>query len=283
MAEVWRQLTPAMAVYGAGRELALSESLLQNVQHPALWWYSAHVPALILGTAQKPAILDNTACSEQNLEIYKRASGGALVLAEPSFLSLDVALPPEHPLAPTDVVETYHWLGEVWLESLSKLGLVGARLAKVTEVREQRTARDSEIEQEREDYRLANLICFGTLSPYEVVSEEGLKLVGLSQIRRRVGTLLQCGLPLQKQSGRLVESLALETSEKTRLAQLLDTRMTALEFDVDERKFKPEEILSAFEETLAQKHNIILTESVWTEAELAQAHELETGKYQRLM
>lgn len=131
MAEFWRRLSPALAAYGVSRELALSESLLQKVQQPTLWWYSAHVPALILGTAQKLEILNSRACVAQGLEIYKRASGGALVLAEPSFLSLDVALPPEHPLAPTDVVETYRWLGEVWLESLSKLGLEGGASLKL--------------------------------------------------------------------------------------------------------------------------------------------------------
>jgi hypothetical protein len=64
---------------------------------------------------------------------------------------------------------------------------------------------------------------------------------------------------------------------------LLDTRMTDFGSAVSENIFKPEAIISAFEETLVQKYNVILTDSPWTEPELAQAHGLEIGKYQRLM
>ena len=44
--------------------------------------------------------------------------------------------------------------------------------------------------------------CFGGLSPYEVLAG-GRKVVGLSQTRRRPGALLQAGIPLRLDAGRL--------------------------------------------------------------------------------
>ena len=54
--------------------------------------------------------------------------------------------------------------------------------------------------------RAADVACFGGLSPYEVLAG-GRKVVGLSQARRRQGTLLQAGVLLDLDAARLARLL----------------------------------------------------------------------------
>ncbi len=248
--ESWKKLPPSLSDKTAGQQLNISENLLTELVTPTIWWYSAAKPALILGAAQKPSILDLAACEKAGIEVIKRTSGGALVLAEPEFLSLDITLPPDHPLIISDITESYRWLGECWLETLQRLGVEGARLVTVEEVRAERRARDNWNEQQRHEHKLASLVCFGTLSPYEV-AVGNRKLVGLAQIRRRVGSLFQCGLPLHSQSNRIANLLVLSPADREILTEILSNRLTS--FDQLFEGYVPNvaDIISTFESVLS--------------------------------
>jgi len=245
----WIRLPPSLSDKTVEQQLSISETLLTHLNAPTLWWYSAAKPALILGAAQKPPILDLAACERAGIEVVKRTSGGTLVLAEPDFLSLDIALPPNHPLILSDITESYRWLGECWLETLQRLGVEGARLVTVAEVRAERHARDTWDEQQRHEHKLAGLVCFGTLSPYEV-AVGNRKLVGLAQIRRRVGSLFQCGLPLHSQAIRFANLLALSPTDRELLTNLLSTRLTSLDQLLEGNIPKSAEIIATFEAVL---------------------------------
>lgn len=276
----WRRFAPDFAEQNTGRQLALSETLLTDLDAPALWWYSARQTALVLGTSQKPDAVDLNYCREAGIEVYRRTSGGTAVLAEPDFVSLDVALPPGHALAPSDVVETYRWLGAVWLEALQKLGLTGARLVPTEEVRAERAALPNRSPQELEQDKLVRLVCFGSLSPYEVVVGKR-KLVGLAQIRRRAGTLLQCGLPLRAQTNRFALFLALPPEKRPELTSLLAEHITNLD-ELLGRVLSAEEVVKVFEETLAQLWKVRLTPYEWPSDKLAQAERIEREKFANL-
>jgi lipoate-protein ligase A len=246
----------------AGEQLARSDtflaSLMAETATPALWWYAVRTPALILGAAQKTDILDEAECNRQQIATYKRTSGGALVLAEPDFLSLDIALPPQHPLIMLDVTESYRWLGELWLETLVDLGVKGARLVTVAEVRAERAAREVWNEAQQHTHKLASLVCFGTLSPYEVVSAEGRKLVGLAQVRRRSGVLFQVGLPFLPQHEKFPAFLALPEPDKTLLATLLRQRITSLEQELPGYVPQSTEVIAVFQKRLVEKYAVTL-------------------------
>lgn len=259
----------------------MSESFLAGpVVGPGLWWYSARRPALILGTSQKPKVANLEYCREAGIEIYRRTSGGAAVLAEPDFVSLDVFLPPGHPLAPSDIVETYRWLGKTWLETLKIIGLADLRLVNVAEVRAERVASAGYDAEEIHRDKLARLVCFGSLSPYEVALGNR-KLVGLAQIRRRAGTLLQCGLPLRAQSTHFSQLLDLPQPDRALLGPLLDERIVSLE-EITGKILKPEEIVAAFEKTLGELWQVKLDNIEWPDARLEQANRLEQEKFQNL-
>jgi lipoate-protein ligase A len=189
MTEMWR-LVPWWQ--GAtGEALAAGEVLLHSAAAgtAAVQWYGITPDALILGPRQRDAAaVDEAACRARGLRVYTRRSGGTAVLADRFLLNLDVALPAGHPLAPSDLTLSYAWLGGALAAGLQRLGVPAVSLPPAA-VRAEAALRGGA-------FSLARLACFGGLSPYEVVAG-GRKVVGLSQIRRRHGSLLQAGLPLR--------------------------------------------------------------------------------------
>jgi lipoate---protein ligase len=267
MSETWRKLP--FNTDSAGRQLALSESLLAQPITPTLYWYQARQEAFILGAGQKPEILDFAHAPEA----YKRTSGGTLVLAGADLLSLDVALPPDARLASSDITRAYLWFAETWVAALSRLGVN----SYIVEPDAARTAR-ANLEAASPDEKLVKAVCFGTLSAYEVVAEDGRKIVGLAQIRRRTGSLLQAGVHLHFAPEKFANALKLSDHERRILAQQLGERATGLDEVISPTPTVPQ-IIAAFEEALLETQPVTLTPAVWSSAELELTARLEAEKF----
>jgi lipoate-protein ligase A len=194
---------------------ALLAALEETVQ-PIMRWYQMAQPALLLGSSQRPQVADQAACAAAGVSLHRRRSGGGVVLADATLLMLDLALPAIDPLYDHDVSESYRWFGEVWAAALRALGLP-ARVLSIAEARADTAARDP----------LLAEVCFGGLSPYEVVVA-GCKLVGLAQVRRRAGALFQAGVYLRWRPERTAALLALDPAERERLVELLHARVAGL-------------------------------------------------------
>src|SRR5579859_339021 len=206
--DTWRLLRSEDAPMG--QQLALSEGLLAclpETRRPTLRWDLASQPALVVGNGQKPGIADLAICRERGIAVLRRTSGGAAVLVDATAVNMEVVLPERHPLATSDVVRAYEWIGELWAEALRSLGIARARAIPVEEVRAipPLTADDP-----------LRLACFGTLSPWEVVVGKR-KLVGLCQVRRRPGTLYQAGVYLHLDPKALGELLDLNNNRRKTL------------------------------------------------------------------
>ncbi|GAC1401416.1 MAG: ligase [Chloroflexota bacterium] len=182
--------------------MAAGEVLLEGAARdaPALHWYGITPDAVVLGPRQHDTgALDGAACREQGLGVYVRRSGGTAVLADRFLLNLDVALPRDHQLLPPDVTRAYAWLGTALATGLRLLGVPASALA-TAEVRAEADLRGG-------GFAAARAACFGGLSPYEAVAD-GRKIVGLAQVRRREGALLQAGVPVRWDPERLASVLA---------------------------------------------------------------------------
>jgi lipoate-protein ligase A len=230
----------------------LNEQLLKAAlpgEPATLYWSQAEPAGLVLGFAQKHSIL-NPALAAQQFPIYHRRAGGTAVLVGSALLSLDVVLPAGHPLILPDIVESYYWLGTLWVETLGHLG-VETRIVSPQEAHAQRDILKHEETRERES--ILTRACFGSLSPYEVVAGQR-KVVGLDMIRRRAGSLLQAGLLLQWEIEPLVELLGHTPEEQAILREGLPKRAVGLD-TLAGRAVTAEEVITAFEETLFNDWN----------------------------
>lgn len=225
---------------------------------PALRWYWTVRPSLVLGVFQSPETISEAAAAELGVPIVHRRSGGTAVLADPPLLSVDIALPVGHPLALADVTESYRWIGQLWLDTLEELGLQGARLVSIEEVRANpsRPPRRKLVDGPLTDDDLSGLSCYATLSPYEVAVGRR-KVVGLCQVRRRTGVLYQIGLPLSWDGALLARLLARREEDYPRLLRLLDERCTGLD-QLLANPPSPEQVMEVFEWLLAERHGVVL-------------------------
>ena len=255
-ADIWWRHPLDVAPAGTQVERALG-MIAEGAPLPALCWYWAVEPTLILGVFQPPEVINEAAAAARGVPLVRRRSGGTGVLAGPPLLSLDIALPTGHRLALPDVTESYHWLGRAWLTTIEALGVRDARLVPIAEVRAAihrplRRLPDGPIT----DADLVRLACFGSLSPYEVAIGPR-KLVGFSQVRRRGGLLLQVGLPLTWEADLLASLLAARPDDRPRLARLLHEHAVGLD-ELLPTVPAPHEIMAVFEQVLADDWGVRL-------------------------
>ncbi|MFV9504466.1 MAG: lipoate--protein ligase family protein [Oscillochloridaceae bacterium umkhey_bin13] len=254
----WRLLPTSAGP--AETELAQGEGLLVGLSHtpqPALRWYEATQPALVLGSGQRPQ-LEVAWPAATDLMVHKRASGGGAVLFWPGFMMQDLVLPPGHPLYRQDVSESYRWLGEVWVATLARLGL-SATLVSIAAARADRA----------DLHPLLRRVCYAGRSPYEVMVA-GRKLVGLAQTRRRQGCLFQVGLYHHWPGVALSRLLQMEPSERNWLSAAMRERVVGL----DELLPTPPTLatlMDAFAVALQEHSGVTLEAADWRADELSAA------------
>lgn len=269
--EIWRMLPWSRE--GAEHQLAAGDALLAGLateQRPAIRWYHTSKTALIAGIGQPLSDFDQAACRERGVSLHRRASGGTAVLMTTDLLMLDVALPTGHRLYTPDVTRSYRWFGEVWAAALHQCGII-AHCLSVEDARAARQTLDP----------LTRRACFGGFSPYEVL-ENNQKLVGLSQIRRRSGALLQAGIYLHWRPEQLVSLLALAPDERATLTNRLYARATGLADHPPDCPSPPGTLpasfvaalpspvtglIAAWSAALETTEGIELHETAWSEAE----------------
>ena len=255
----------------ADEQLAASIALLAGLERsgmPAMRWYQFGPPALLLGSSQRLDEIDLRACAAAHVAVHKRRSGGGAVLSE-SLLLLDVALPPDDPLFSADVTQSYRWLGEVWAAALGRLG-IAARVLDIASARADTQALD----------RLLRRVCYGGQSPFEVLAG-ARKVVGLAQVRRRAGALLQAGVYLNWAPGRTAALTAATADERARLADQLGLRVAGLADLSGGTAPTIGEVMRAFARALEQVASLSPETSEWT-GEERQAQRSEIAHYAAL-
>jgi lipoate-protein ligase A len=257
--ERWRRLPAAS---GGGTELLAGvEGMLAGLaetHRPAMRWSTLAGPTLFLGSSQRPGEVDLAAAAAAGVAVHKRRSGGTAVFADRQHLWLDVALPAGHRLLLPDITASYRWFGQVWAAALARVG-IRARVVEPAEARELNAGLDPEVRR----------ACFGGVSPYEVLAGNS-KIVGLAQIRRRQGGLLQAGIYRHWEPERVAELLGGSTAEQQARTRLLRERAIGIE-ELAGTSVTLDDVCHAWEGALADDLGVELVEDGWTQAELAAA------------
>jgi lipoate-protein ligase A len=156
-----------------------------------IWIYQQ--PAIVLGCAQRslrPAIENKAAGT---IDIVDRDSGGGAVLTGPWLVGVSVVLPNCHPLLGQTLGDSYRGLSQLHVSALENFG-VSARAWLPSKLSTLPVP----------DAPVLDWACFAGLSPWEVISADGRKLVGLAQKRNRHGVLLVGGTLVRRVDWRLL-------------------------------------------------------------------------------
>jgi lipoate-protein ligase A len=246
----WRRLP--LTIADQQTHIVQSERLLAEMSPgdpPVLYWSQADKLGLVLGYSQKQGILNplinDAAGSFRHIPIYHRRAGGTAVLVGPNLLSLDVILPADSPLVLSDIVKSYQWLGEAWVEALRHLG-IETRTVPPDEAHELRKLLKQEETRERE--AILRRACYGSLSPYELVVGQR-KVVGLDMIRRRNASLLQAGVLLHWETETLAQLLGHNSQEQAILREGLLERAVGID-TLAGRVITPQEVIGTFEQII---------------------------------
>jgi lipoate-protein ligase A len=154
-------------------------------------------PALVLGSAQRPDVVDETAVAERELMVVRRRTGGGAVLLRPgAVVWIDLVLPADEPLVSLTPAEVAVGVGRRWAVALAGTG--------------QPTAVHTG---EPDRGEVARLCCFAGLGVGEVTLG-GAKAVGLAQRRSRSGTRVQTLAMVGGDPGELASFLRLDAEER---------------------------------------------------------------------
>ena len=87
----------------------------------------ATAPALVIGSAQPRAHVDEARARAAGVPVVRRRSGGGAVLVDGEGLAwVDVSLPAGDDLWHDDVGLAFDWLGQTWVRALEAIGVAGA-------------------------------------------------------------------------------------------------------------------------------------------------------------
>ena len=178
---------------------------------------------LVLGSTQRPEMVDSGALESSGVQLARRRSGGGAVYVDADDpLWLDVWVPVDDELFDVDVRRGTEWVGEWWRDAL---GLPDASIHRGA-------AQCSAISKDA---------CFGGVGPGEV-TVAGRKLVGIAQWRCRQGALFHVASYRRWSSQPLVSLLAGDEGRRDAMARDLSSRVIGWE-EVVGSTIEPRELL----------------------------------------
>ena len=185
------------------RVLETRHALLRKVNHPTL----------VLGSTQRPEIVDAQRASELGAEVVRRRGGGGAVLLRPGdHLWIDAWIPRGDPLWEADVGVAADWVGRWWATALASFGACECVVHEGPAVSGEHGA----------------IVCFSGKGPGEVFHHER-KVMGVSQWRGKEGALFHTCAYARWDPGPLVELLHVDGVSREELLRSVAGVATGLD------------------------------------------------------
>lgn len=256
----WRLILtpPANGAWNMAVDEAILEQVGNAAQPPTIRLYAWDPPCLSIGYAQPIADLDLVRLNQRGWQLVRRPTGGRAIL-HTDELTYSICAPHHEPRLAGGVLESYRILSAGLLETLHRLDIPA----------ESQAASPAQSQA---------AVCFEVPSNYEITND-GRKLVGSAQARRKEGVLQHGTLPLYGDLGRIIQVLAFpdEPARKT-ATDRLHARAATLQ-EILGRTISWEQAAQAFISAFEQALNIRLVGADLTSAELSRAEELVVSRY----
>ncbi|GGK74586.1 lipoate--protein ligase family protein [Amphritea balenae] len=223
----------------------ITERLDAGVEYPGVLFWQYDQAAIIMGCSQRPDEQQSARSMAAGLPIMRRNSGGGAVLAGPWMLSISVFIPTEHLIAQQNIIQIFGWLEQIWIAALEKCNVPCKGVDKAL------------IDHSKEVSESQNLkwACYASLSHGEVVSEDGRKLVGLAQIRKKKGVVLVSGLHLYPCDWQQLSSIVVDNPEQGVQLEALNSDAQSLSGRAEDVLLP--EIIQAFHEQLPDDFRVL--------------------------
>jgi lipoate-protein ligase A len=252
MTDAWRLIDSGacVAAYNMALDEAIATYVRKDMVPPTLRLYGWIIPSVSIGYFQKIDEIDVDYCSEKNIPIVRRLTGGRAVLHNYE-LTYSFSVKTPHRLFSKSLLDNYKKISRAFGNALLKFGLMPkTRLLRKT-------------------HHMKSPLCFQSTSYGEIIIDNK-KVIGSAQKRWSDGLLQQGTIPYYIDKDEIVKVFRIESSYA--LQELIGLKDILPEFNLEGfKKF----IRVSFEETF---HTWLIS-STPSKEELRLTEELKAQKY----
>jgi len=261
MTALWRFIDtgPCSAAFNMALDEAIAVSVRKELAPPTLRLYGWEIPSVSIGCFQKISDVDIGYCTEKNIPIVRRPTGGRAIL-HGSEITYSFSVKTTSGLFSTGLLDSYKKISKALGLSLTKIG-ISQELKLLSEAQHSPSS----------DHLLRSPLCFQSISCGEI-SINNKKVIGSAQKRWTDGLLQQGSIPFSIDKDTMTKVFRLDSDHETK-ESFAGLKEISPKLNIDIMK---DSIRISFEETFDTQF-ILSTPS---EEDISCAHELETLKYQ---
>lgn len=253
MTDTWRFIDtgPCRATYNMALDEAIATAVRKDNSPPTLRFYGWKNPSVSIGCFQKISDVNTEYCSEHNIPVVRRQTGGRAILHNHE-LTYSFSVKTTHGPFSKGLLDSYRKLSNAFNSALLRIGLL------------------PETKLRRRSHRSRNSLCFYATS-YGEITINNKKVIGSAQKRWIDGLLQQGSIPFSVDIDEAFNVLRFEKAHKT---QDLTVGLKDIFPDLNPDTFK-KVIKTSFEDTF----HIWLIPSSPSPEEMSLAQEIEIEKY----
>jgi lipoate-protein ligase A len=257
MTDSWRLIDsePCKATFNMSLDEAIAAVVRRGDAPPTLRLYEWEMPSVSIGCFQRIKDVDLTYCTERNIPIVRRPTGGRGILHNRE-ITYSFSVKTTHQLFSKGLHDSYRKIGTAFSLALSKVGLspevILHRVSLRTSTNNSRSP-----------------LCFKSIS-YGEVTIKHRKIIGSAQKRWFDGLLQQGSLPYQINKYEIAKVFRLEPVE-------VGEKIIGLKEILPDLKLK--DLKEAIRVSFEENFDIQLIPSAPSQEEVSLAEELEAKKY----